>query len=218
MNRSCRRLLILLPLSILIGCGVTQPIRTIPAGEVHLTGSFGGGIIPFGGIAIPVPYLTAGAQYGYSDAFTVFGNGHLTAALFKDVGLDLGGAYRAVRQEGIVPELTLAGRGYFFWDAVRGSTTRLYPSLSAAASYQLSERSLLYFGTEGLYQQSTSDLFLAPFAGYTFPVHERWVLQLETKWLAANKDMRHGIFEGAASVGGYGNVGIYCGVQWEAFR
>lgn len=203
---------------LLNGCGVTQPVRTVPEGTTQLTGSFGGAVIPFAGIAIPVPYLTTGALYGYSNDLTVFGSAHLTAILFKNAGLDLGASYRAVKEQSLVPELTVTGKGYFFWDAVRGSTKRLYPSMTVTASYSAAERSLLYFGAEGLYQQSNSELFIAPFAGYSFAVHPSMIMLVETKWLAANKDTRHGIFEGAGSIGGRGNIGIYCGVQWEAFQ
>lgn len=200
------------------GCGVTQPVRTIPAKTTQLSGSFGGGIIPFGGIAIPVPYLTAGALHGYSDDLTLFGSAHITAMLFKNAGLDAGAAFRAVKANGAVPEVTVTGKGYLFWDAGRGNTTRFYPSLTVTGSYDIAERSLLYAGMEGLYQPSDADLFTAPFVGYSFPLRQEMIMLLEVKWLAANKDMRHGIFEGAASVSGNGNLGVYCGVQWEAFQ
>ncbi len=202
-------------LLVLTGCGITQPIRPLEEGatEIHL--SLGGPIIPAAGIAFPVPYLNLGGAYGYKPNMTIFANTHLTALLFKDVGLDAGFSTRLAKEKGIRPEITLNGRGYFFWDAFRGSTTRFYPMGTLTASYRTDEHSLIYFGIEDLYQFSTSSMFLSPFIGYCFPAGEAANLQIESKWLAMNHDTRHGVFEGLASVGGKGNIGIFFGMQYR---
>lgn len=200
---------------LLTGCGVTQPVRPVEEGTTHVIASFGGPIIPFAGIAIPVPYLNIGAMYGYQPNLTIYGNAHLTALLFKDVGLDAGIAARMMPEKGVRPEITLNVRGYFFWDAFRGNITRFYPMGTITGSYETGERSLLYFGADNLYQITTSDLFVSPFIGYGFPFGESTILQVETKWAAMNHDTRHGIFEGTASVGGKGNIGLYVGLQYS---
>lgn len=200
---------------LLTGCGVTQPVRPIEEGTTHVIASFGGPLIPFAGVAIPVPYLNVGALYGYQPNLTVFGNAHITALLFKDVGIDAGFASRILPEKGIRPEITFNGRAYFFWDAFRGNTTKFYPAGTISASYAINERSLFYFGADNLYQMSTSDLFVSPFIGYGFPIGESTILQIETKWAAMNHDTRHGIFEGMASISGKGNVGLYVGFQYE---
>lgn len=207
--------ILLLVLSILTGCGVTQPIRPVEKGSTEITASFGGPIIPLGSIAIPVPYLNVGVMHGMTENVTVFGNAHVTSVLFKTVAADGGVAVSMTEEKGIVPEISVNGRGYFFWDAFRGHTARFYPMASVVGSYAAGERSLFYFGADNLYQFSTADLFVSPFVGYSFPVSSVMVLQLESKWMAMNKDTRHGIFEGVASVGGRGNVGVFVGIQWE---
>ena len=197
------------------GCGVTLPIRPIEEGKTEYSASFGGPVIPAGGIAFPVPYLNVGMLYGLRPNMTVYGNAHITALLFKNVALDGGFTSRLLPEKGYRPEVDLTIRGYLFWDAFRGTTVRVYPMGTLTGSYAVGERSLFYFGADDLYQFSTSEMFLSPFIGYSFPVSDAMLMQCETKWLAMNKDTRHGLFEGAASVGGKGNIGLFLGLQWR---
>lgn len=196
-------------------CGITQPVRPIEEGTTEIISSLGGPIIPVGGISFPVPYLNVGVMHGYKTNLTLYGNGHITAFLFKDVGLDGGFSTRILPEKGMRPEVTLNGRAYFFWDAFRGNSTRLYPTGTLTASYLVGEHSLIYFGADNLYQFTTSDVFISPFIGHSFPVGEWMVLQIESKWIAMNHDTRHGIFEGVASIGGKGNIGLFFGIQYS---
>lgn len=207
--------LLFAPVIVLTGCGITQPLRPIEEGKIEYAASFGGPIIPAAGIAFPVPYLNVGMLYGLRPNMTVYGNAHLTAFLFKNVAVDGGFASRLLPEKGVRPEVTMNLRGYFFWDAFRGTTVRLYPMGSLIGSYSMGDRSLFYFGADDLYQVSTSEFFLSPFIGCSVPVSDAMVMQCESKWMAMNKDTRHGIFEGVASIGGNGNVGLFLGLQWR---
>lgn len=208
--------LICCALSVLIiasGCGTSQPIRPVEKGTTDLIVSFGGPIIPLDGLAIPVPYLNAGAVYGVRENLSVFGNVHLTAALFKDVGID-GGVVTSLREEeGMMPSVTVNGRLYFFWDIVRGNSKRLFPLVTVTGHYQTGEHSCFYFGADNLFQLHQFEYFFSPLIGYQFPLTSAVNAQGEVKWLAANKDTRHGIFEGATSVSGKGGVGFFFGIQ-----
>jgi hypothetical protein len=208
-------LFILLSLSIIIGCGITQPIRPIEQGATEVIASLGGPIIPLAGIAIPVPYLNIGAMHGVNPNLTFFGNAHITALLFKDVGVDGGISSQLLPEKGIRPAITLNLRAYFFWDAFRGKTIRLFPTGTLTGSYLVGEHSLLYFGADNLYQLTPSNLFVSPFIGYSFPVSNVTSLQIESKWMAMNHDTRHGVFEGAGSINGKGNIGLFFGLQYN---
>ncbi len=197
------------------GCGVTQPVRTLPEGSTETLVSFGGPIIPMDGFAIPAPYLNLGVVHGLTNDISFVGNVHLTAALFKDAGLDAGAAATLVQGEGIVPHVTAIGRVYFFWDVIRSNNARIFPMATIVGSYKTGETSLFYFGADNLYQVHRPEYFIAPLAGYQFPLSERTITQIEVKWLAANKDTRHGVFEGVTSVGGNGGAGIFFGVQYQ---
>ncbi len=202
-------------LPLITGCGITQPVRPLEEGATEAIASFGGPVVPVGGISFPIPYLNLGVMHGYTSDLTLYGNAHVTALLFKDVGLDGGAAVRIFGEEKFRPELTFNGRIYFFWDAFRGNTSRLYPMGTLTASYSTGERSLFYFGVDNLYQFQPSGLFVSPFIGYQFPVSNVMQLQIESKWMAMNQDTRHGVFEGGGSIGGKGNIGVFVGLQYE---
>jgi len=199
----------------LTGCGVTQPIRPLEEGTTEIISSFGGPIIPVGNIAFPVPYLNVGFMHGYTSDITLYSNAHITALLYKDIGLDGGFATSFLQEKGIQPELTLNMRGYFFWNAFRGSSVRFFPMGTLTASYETGGRSLFYFGADNLYQFQTSDIFISPFIGYSFPLSDAMVMQVESKWLAMNRDTRRGIFEGFGSIAGKGNAGLFVGIQYK---
>ncbi|MBI2428990.1 MAG: hypothetical protein HYV29_09395 [Ignavibacteriales bacterium] len=199
----------------LFGCGVTQPVRTIEEGRTEIISSFGGPVIPFDGLAIPAPYLNIGTLYGFSSDLTLFGNAHVTALLFKDVGLDAGAATTLLHEHAWYPEVTLNSRLYFFWDFIRSNNKRIFPMVSFIASYETGSRSLLYFGLDNVYQIHKPELFVSPLTGYQFPMSDAINAQLEVKWLAANKDTRHGVFEGVTSIAGQGGIGIFFGMQYS---
>ncbi len=198
-----------------IGCGITQPVRTIATGTTDITASLGGPVIPLDGLAIPSPYLTIGTLYGSSNDVTLFGNAHMTALLFKDIGIDGGAALTLVKETGWYPEVVVSGRLYFFWDVVRSDNKRMFPMGTFIASYAIGSRSLFYFGTDNVYQLHKPELFMSPLIGYQFPMSGAAVSQLEVKWLAANKDTRHGVFEGVTSIAGQGGIGIFFGAQYR---
>lgn len=210
-----RLTILIIVLLMFFGCGVTQPIRTLEEGRTDLIVSFGGPIIPLDGLAIPAPYINAGIVYGFTNDISLHGNGHLTAALFKNIGLDGGAVVTLLQEEGIQPELTLHGRLYYFWDVGRANNTRIFPMGSLIASYAAGERSLFYFGMDNVYQVHKPELFIAPLAGYRFPLSRTVDSQIEFKWLAANKDTRHGVFEGTTSIGGNGGAGLFFGFQFR---
>ncbi len=213
MKKIILHILISIPFFFSIHCGVTQPVHVIPKDETRLQASFGGPIIPLGTIAIPVPYLNMGVQYGFQENVTLFGNFHTTALLFKDIGVDGGCAVRLNHEEGMYPEITAKGQLFFFWDVMRSNNIRVFPMGSIIGSYSTGDRSLIYFGADNLFQIHKADYFFAPLIGYQFGLNRNMTMQFETKWLAANKDTRHGVFEGATSIGGRGNFSFYLGME-----
>lgn len=199
----------------LIGCGATQPIRTLEEGKSSVISSFGGPVIPFANLPIPVPYLNLGYAKGMQKNLTVFGNAHITALLFKNVALDGGMVTTLTKEKGIKPEITVKLQGNFFWAALRDRAFRFIPSANVNGSYKIGERSLAYAGADNVYEFSSSQYLISPFLGYQFPLSHSLLGQVETKWIAANQDTRHGVFEGYASVHGKGNLGIFFALTYE---
>lgn len=198
----------------LIGCGATQPVRVLDEKATKATVSLGGPLIVMGNATIPVPYLTAGIEHGYSSSLTLTGNVHLLTALLGDVGVDAGAAQRLVHETGLIPELTAKAQMYFFYDVRRGNNPRLFPFVSVNASYLLGESTFLYFGADNLFQFAQPVYFLTPFAGTQFPLSHRIELQCEVKWMAANANTEHGILEGHHTISGRGNIGTFVGFHY----
>lgn len=195
-------------------CAVTQPVRVLSPGEVRVTASIGGPVVPGTLPTVIVPYATAGAAVGVTDQVTATGNLHLVLAALKTAGIDGGAAFRLLREEGAVPEVTAKGQLMLMTDFTAGSF-RAFPSLSVNGSYRLGESTLGYGGLESMFQFTGEDHVLAgPFVGVQFALSHRLAMQTELKWLAANVDTRHGIFEGESSLGGHGSLGFFLGASY----
>ncbi|MEY3386053.1 MAG: hypothetical protein RIR53_864 [Bacteroidota bacterium] len=207
--RVCMTLLMVL--AALSGCSLVQPVRVLDKGASAITTSIGGALVPESSPTGLVPYATAGYAYGIDDNVTVHGNAHLLMAVFGVAGVDVGVRLRALQQSGLVPEVTVGAQLIGFASLARSEPSRLYPSLTANASWLVGERSLIYAGSHFTIQAQPTTVFVSPFAGYQFPVSDAVRLQVETIWQASNIDTRKGVFEGQSSIGGTGSFGIFIG-------
>lgn len=199
-----------------IGCGATQPVRVLDEGATKASFSLGGPIIELGGAPIPIPYLTIGAMHGYTNDLTLTANAHLLSAALGDIGLDAGAAMRLCKQEGAIPEVTGKLQLYLFDNIARGlNTPRFFPMISFNGSYLIGESSLVYAGIDNLFQLSKPAYILSPFIGTEFYISHRISGQFEAKWMAANVNTAHGVFEGYASLGGSGNIGVFLGLIYS---
>lgn len=198
-------------MSMLIGCSAVQPVRVLDKGSSAITASLGGAVVPSSTPTGLVPYLTAGYAYGASDDVTVHARAHLTMAAFGVAGLEAGASLRALRQNEAIPELTLGMQLFGFASIARTAPARLYPNVTANASWNVGESSLAYVGSHLTLQLDPWRGLISPFAGYQFSVSNSVRLQVETIWQASNVDTRFGVFEGESSIGGNGSFGIYLG-------
>jgi hypothetical protein len=200
------------------GCGVTQPVRIIDQGTTQAAVSFGGPLIPFGGMTVPTPYLNLGLIHGYKENLTLTGNVHVTTALFKNAAFDLGAATRLARESNGWPELTAKAQLYFFSDLERLDNARVFPMVSINASYLLAHSALFYAGADQLIQFNKPQYFFTPFAGAQLSFSDRSALQIELKWMAANANSAHGIFRGTGSIGDHGDIGVFFGYTYGLSR
>ena len=206
---------LLLILALLSGCAATQPVRVVPEGETKAVLSLGGPVIKLG-VPLPVPYTNLGILYGYTGDVTLSANAHVLAAALGDLGLDAGAAVRLLRQNGWAPELTAKAQIYLFDNLARGANSpRVLPMISVNASYLRGESWLLYIGADNLYQPSPALFLLSPFIGTEFSISNPLRGQVELKWVAANANTEHGVFEGYAAIAGHGNMGLYLGLTYS---
>ena len=198
-------------MALLWGCSAVQPVRVLDKGADVLTASLGGAVVPSSSPTAVVPYFTSGYAYGLSDDVTLHGKAHLLMAAFGVAGLDVGASMRALRQDGPVPEITVSAQAIGFVSLARSAPPRVYPNLTANASWSVGEASLVYLGSHATIQIDPARTLMSPFAGYQFPVSNALRLQLEAIWQASNVNTRNGVFEGESSIGGTGSFGIYLG-------
>lgn len=210
-RRAAASLLLTLVISILWGCSAVQPVRVLEKGASAITASLGGAVVPGSSPTGIIPYLTSGYAYGISEDVTLHGRAHLTVAAFGVAGLDVGASMRAMSQDGALPEITVSGQLIGFASIARSAPARLYPNLTANASWSVGQRSLAYIGTHATVQLDPMRTLMSPFAGYQFPVSDAVRLQIEAIWQASNVNTRNGVFEGESSIGGSGSFGIYVG-------
>lgn len=208
---ACSLLPMLLVTILLSGCSSVQPVRVLDKGANVITASLGGALVPGSSPTGIIPYLTSGYAYGISDDVTLHGRAHLTVAAFGVAGVDVGASMRAMSQDGALPEITVSGQLIGFASIARSAPARLYPNLTANASWSVGQRSLAYAGTHATVQLDPMRTLMSPFAGYQFPVSDAVRLQIEAIWQASNVNTRNGVFEGESSIGGSGSFGIYFG-------
>jgi len=196
---------------IIIGCSAGQPIRVLKRSETMVSGSIGGPVAPSKVPTVIVPYVTAGVMHGISDDVTIHGNVHALMSAFAVLGLDVGASTRIVHEQGFLPEITVSGRLMMFTDFKSVTTSRLYPDVSVTASYEVAERCLMYGGLHNTFQFTTPTFLVSPYVGTLIPLGERFSVQAEFVWQAANINTRSGVFEGSTSIGGTGSAGVFLG-------
>lgn len=197
--------------SLFVGCGAGQPIRVLERGATQLTASFGGPVVPSSSPVKIIPYTTIGVMHGVAPEVTVHGNLHALMAVFGTLGVDLGASARVVRQHRALPELTIGLRGIVFTDFSSIANTRIYPDASFTASWEVDPRWLVYTGSHATMQFTNARLFISPMIGTQFPISERFAMQVEIIWQAANAITRSGLLRAESSLNGHGSLGIFIG-------
>ncbi len=74
-------------------CAPTRNVKPLQKNEQQVTGSFGGPIIQFGGLWIPIPYTSVAYSRGLSNELTAYAALHTTAALFGDLQIEAGSSF-----------------------------------------------------------------------------------------------------------------------------
>ena len=81
-------------LLVLASCGPTRFVEPLAEEEFSFGGSFGGPLIDYAGVPIPVPLSQIELGYGLRDDLTLHGGIHATSALFGNLQLDAGATYQ----------------------------------------------------------------------------------------------------------------------------
>jgi hypothetical protein len=190
------------------GCGHATRVRPTPAGQLEASLEFGGPIGRVEGYPLPLPLATFGASYGITDRADAFVGVHLTPLLFGVVGLDLGGDFMPLMDQGPWPALNLTGRAYLF---STGRTARPYLEVDATFSKRLADRFVTFVSGQSMLQFSGGPPLFGLSAGEEL-VLDAWSIQLEARWYEPGYDTV-GVPTEWWSIGGTGSFGMMLGVR-----
>ncbi len=209
-----RAALLLLPAVLATGCGLTTQVRPVPRGTVQVEGALGGPFVRVGPV-VPVPLSAVGARYGVAERVDVSAHAHLTSLTFGVAGLDVGGSWLALEQDGAVPAVSLGGRLYGFTSvlASREAAPRAYLEVSPTVSYLFSERFLTYVTGTGLVQLAGGPPLLSLAVGEEVQF-EPWGVQMELRWYQPDYATRFNAADWQG-VGGLGALGAVLGVRYR---
>lgn len=200
----------------LVACNASRYVKPLAKKEKAINASFGGPMILFGNLPIPIPLTTAGFGYGLSNKITAFGNLHTTSLMFANFQTDAGLVFGIYEKEKIFGISATAALQSAFH--VRNMTGfRVWPSaeLNAYAHFKKSP-SFMYAGLGSWIELSDKKAFdevqdnhLVPdlHVGYMF-CHKKWNHQLEAKFIQPGRNNYPGVAP-YIGINKKGALGIY---------
>ena len=179
-----------------MGCGALNTARPLDKGEHRVGVTGGGAVLTSLGKPIPLPNLIIEGQSGLSPLqnrpLDVNYGINATAGAFGILGLHAGTSYLLVEQQGLRPTLSVMDRVHFYnnWlDSTKDASVRkgfLLNQIDLTASWTVSKH-LGYVGLANYIDIADPELTLAPFAGIQINTGRNLFLQMEGRYLAANR-------------------------------
>lgn len=188
------RLLALLFFGVFWGCAAHTNLEPLPVGRLSPHASVGGPVVAAFGTRVPLPYLTAGADYGFAPRLVLSGNVHLLPLAYGVAGADGAVAWFTRKGTGAFPTVGVEARAAAFV-SLRGRVGRRmigYPVFSVSSAWDLPS-GLLYTGAhlagplpEPEYDPAAARFLVSPFVGYRWALGRRYALLTELKWHGVN--------------------------------
>ena len=178
------------------GCGALNTARPLEKGQ-HRAGITGGGaVLTSLGAPIPLPNIIIEGQSGIDPIqgrpLDVHYGINATAGAFGILGLHAGTSHLLLRQNGSRPAISVMERVHFYnnWlDSTKDAEVRkgfLLNQIDLTASWNVSKH-LGYVGLANYIDVADPELTLAPFAGLQINTNRNVFLQVEGRYLAANR-------------------------------
>ena len=210
----------LLLLCSLGACSSTRLVRPLEQGQAAVGFDFGGPLIDFAGLVIPVPFTSVTGAYGVTGDLTAFGSVHATAAAAGVFQMELGVV------KSLLPESVEAPRRFNVSIApvvhlMARQSFRLYPEIDINAYWRYGKRvgNFAYvsvsnwfdFWAQSAHGQVNRERYIPNLAlGHTF-VTPKMRYTLEARWLAPFSSNAN-IVVGYNGIGGQGSLGVYFSV------
>ncbi|MEO5928371.1 MAG: hypothetical protein ABIR47_00425 [Candidatus Kapaibacterium sp.] len=207
---------------VVAGCAAHTALEPVGKGNLDMNAGLGGPIVAAFGTHIPIPYLTVGANYGVDDRIDISGNLHLLSLAYSLAGVDAGGTWYPVINDGPVPTLALGARLTAFASLKRDidERFRIVPTLTSTAAWRLGP-GLIFTGldltiplTRQTYDTAAVAVILSPAIGYRWNLGARTRLYTELRWQAVNVRSDQLAAE-YSHPGGYGAIAPFVAFEWE---
>ena len=209
----------MLLLACLCACAPSRYVRPLAPGEVAVSGSYGGPLFKNFGIPIPAPMITVGAGYGWKENTTLYGDLHVTSAMFGVIQADLGAAHGFLRPQGMRPGLSGSAAVNVAGDVWEGGF-KVWPQLDANAYWEYGQKK--HYGYVGLSTwwelgalaaepDDQARLILPGLQLGNVFAGRSWDKTIEVKWNNFARNSRDATVDWS-SIGQLGAVGIHIGL------
>jgi hypothetical protein len=211
-------LAVLLVAASCISCAPTRHIIPLQQGESQISASFGGPLITYDDMVIPVPLISLDYGYGLDTNVTVFGGAHVTSALFGVIQADLGGRYYIpLYPDEYIKGITIGASLNPAIDVWEGNV-KLWPEIMSAARWQfgshnpyLSLSSWIEFASTRAHDQKQEVHFMPSISIGDIYQSTNWDYALEARWIAPGLRNK-GVVAEYHGIGGNGTIGLYFSV------
>lgn len=213
-----RTLFFLLCISLMYSCAPTRNVKPLKKNEQQLSGSFGGPIIQFAGLWMPIPYTSLAYSRGLSNEVTAYAAYHTTAALFGNMQVEGGSSFWLLKPDSGVfsmsgnASLQLAGN-------LKAGEYKLWPQLELTGIFDYGSKG--HFAYAGLGSRIEMAYFgqrpngHSPFVPYLSLGNtwnrKKWQFQLELKLLAPGLVKENIVADIPRIPGNAGAPGLYFG-------
>ena len=211
---------LLLYLFALSACNTTRIVKPLAQKEIAVGLDFGGPIIDFQALKIPVPFTTITGAYGIDSSLTVYGALHLTSAVFGTIQWDIGVLKGLLKpQKGYVPGISIGASTQMMVDVFEGNF-RLYPVVDVNFYWKYLKKKEHYFyfnyGSwfdfwQKAHQQPNVKVYYPSFSvGHTFE-NKKMRYTIEAKYMdPGSSNLGNPVhFNG---IGGQGSWGAYISI------
>ena len=212
--------LILYPLSILLFnyCSPSKFVKPLEYKQQAASVSFGGPLIGFSNLTIPVPFLNATYAYGLDTSLTGFASVNVTSALYGNFQTELGITKQVLKQKQFVPGISLSPVVNIIYRNT--DAYKIYPQLSINTFWEYGKKgNYFYTGFDNWFELSSKRQYnvnqpnrwiFVPQFGHTFD-RAKWSFNIETKIIAPNLTNQKLVVDYKTPFGTHGAFGVYIG-------
>jgi hypothetical protein len=210
-------LAVLLVAASCISCAPTRHIIPLHEGESQISAAFGGPLITYSDMVIPVPLISVDYGYGFDTNITLFGGAHITSALFGVIQADLGMRYGLIESNAWQPGVTLGASLNPMIDVWEGNA-KIWPEVMAAARWKVGDNnpyvalsSWLELASTRAHDQKQEVHFMPSISIGDIYQSTNWDYALEARWIAPGLSNK-GIIVDYHGISDNGAIGLYFSV------